>query len=294
MEETRIEKNEEIIETLEKEERIRKSKKVFKVLLWIFIPLFILFAISYTLLRYVGNMGIVVREYAVYNENLPDSFNGVKVIHFGDIHYNKYSSINDIKKLVTMINDINPDIVIFTGDLIDKSYNIHNDTKEIIMHEFNNIHSTIGKYAIKGEEDSDNFKDIFDNSNFKILDNQIEKIYYKDGTINIIAVDKNYSKELINDSNYAIAIIHEPDLSDQIVRDFNPNLILAGHSHNGQIILPLIGPTMKKEGAKKYISSYYKIDSTDLYITGGLGNSKNNFRLFNHPSINFYRLRTVK
>ena len=39
MEETRIEKNEEIIETLEKEERIRKSKKVFKVLLWIFILL---------------------------------------------------------------------------------------------------------------------------------------------------------------------------------------------------------------------------------------------------------------
>ena len=69
-------------------------------------------------------------------------------------------------------------------------------------------------------------------------------------------------------------------------------MIIAGHSHNGQIILPLIGPLMKKEGAKKYVSSYYKINNTNLYISGGIGNSKYQFRLLNHPSINFYRLRT--
>ena len=73
---------------------------------------------------------------------------------------------------------------------------------------------------------------------------------------------------------------------------FEPNMIIAGHSHNGQIILPLIGPVIKKEGAKKYISSYYDIDGIPLYISGGLGNSYYPFRLLNHPSINLYRLRT--
>ena len=51
---------------------------------------------------------------------------------------------------------------------------------------------------------------------------------------------------------------------------------------------------MKKEGAKKYFSPYYKINDTELYISGGLGNKDYEFRLFNHPSINFYRLRINK
>ncbi len=293
MDEKRTEKNKEIIEEIEEAEKRRKSKKIFKILLWIFVPLFIIFIVSYTLLRYVGNIGIMVREYAVYDEELPESFSGIKVVHFSDIHYNQYSSISNIEKLVKMINNTNPDIVVFTGDLIDSNYEIDTDTKELIMKYFNDINASIGKYAIKGEEDFENFKEIFDNSNFKILENSIEKIYYKNDTISLIAVDSNYQKENVtgNIEAYSIALIHEPDLADRIIDDYDPDLILAGHSHNGQIILPLIGAVIKKDGAKKYISSYYKLDSTELYVSGGIGNSKVQFRLFNHPSFNFYRLR---
>ena len=75
-----------------------------------------------------------------------------------------------------------------------------------------------------------------------------------------------------------------------INRLYKPNLILAGHSHNGQIRLPIIGGLTKFEEAKKYSNSKYNIDNTTLFISGGLGTSKYEFRLFNHPSINFYRL----
>lgn len=297
MNETRSEKNLEIAEEIENEERKLKNKKIFKILFWIFIPLFIIFSISYTLLRFVGNMGITVREYALYYDNLPNDFEGIKIVQFSDIHYNKYSSIDRIEKIVKLINKTNPDIVIFTGDLIDMDYDIDSNTKEKIIAEFNKIDAKIGKYAIKGEEDSIVFKEIFDNSGFNILENKIEKIYIESSYINLIALDNKYSSselETIDNSYFSIATIHAPDLSDRIVNDFKPNLIIAGHSHNGQIILPIIGPIMKKEGAKKYISSYYNVNGTDLYISGGLGNSKYEFRLFNHPSINFYRLRHSK
>lgn len=294
MTESRTEKNSEIAEEILEEERKQKSKKVFKILLWIFIPLFLIFTISYSCLRYIGNIGIVVKEYPIYSENINEELNGIKVIQFSDIHYNQYTSISDITKLVNLINETNPDIVIFTGDLIDKDYIIDNEDKESIMSEFNRINSTIGKYAIRGEEDFDDFKDIFDNSNFTILDNKVEKLYIGNSTINLIAVDETYVKEevALSDANYSIAVIHKPDLADNIVEDYEPDLIIAGHSHNGQIILPLIGPVIKKEGAKKYVSSHYIIDGIDLYISGGLGNSYYPFRLLNHPSINFYRLRT--
>ncbi len=296
MSETRIEKNKEKVKEIQKEERIKKEKKIGNIFLKVFLPIFGVLVVIYILLRFVGNMGLIVKEYPIYNDNLPSDFNGVKIVQFSDLHFNDQYPIDNVKKLVKMINNTNPDIVVFTGDLIDSDHKISNKTKEELMKEFNKIEAKLGKYAIKGEEDSTNFEDIFNNSNFTILNNSIINVYINSSVINIIAVDDTYSYSdlpKINDY-YSIALIHEPDLADRVIDDYNPELILAGHSHNGQIILPFIGPVMRKEGAKKYIDSHYTIKNTELYISGGLGNSNYNFRLFNHPSINFFRLRNSK
>ena len=297
MNESRIEKNLDITEEIEKEERKKKIKKITRKTLWIVIPTIIVFTIIYVTIRFIGNMGLIVREYAVYEEKLPSEFNGLKIVQFSDIHYNKSSSISTIKNLVEIINKTKPDIVIFTGDLIDSYYNIDDATLETIMSEFNSIEVTIGKYAIKGEEDGELFNKVFDNSNFKILENTVEKIYLGSSSIDLLALDETYSKDDIkgyNEESFTISIIHKPDLADRIINDFKTELIFAGHSHNGQIVLPLIGPVMKKEGAKKYPSSHYTIKNTDLYVSGGIGNTRHNWRFLNHPSINFYRLRTIK
>ena len=85
------------------------------------------------------------------------------------------------------------------------------------------------------------------------------------------------------------ALIHEPD----VIEDMNVNpfdLILAGHSHAGQIRLPFIGAFILPEGAQKYYENHYKIENSDLYISNGLGVSNYNFRLFNTPSYSLYRL----
>ena len=298
MNESRSEKNFDIAKELEKEDKEIKRKKIIKKILIIGIPLILFISFNYFLIRVIGNLGLNVREYAIYKENLPDDFNGIKIIHFSDLHFNNTSSINTVKKLVSLINKANPDIVIFTGDLIDGHYEIDDNTLETIMEEFNSIKATIGKYAIRGEEDHENFEKVFNNSNFTILENTIESIYLGSSSINILALEEKYNIEDIkgyNEEIFTITITHKPDLTDRIIKDFNTSIILAGHSHNGQIRLPIIGPLMKKEGAKKYPSSHYTINNkTDLYVSGGIGNSKHQWRLFNHPSINFYRLRTGK
>lgn len=295
MVESRIEKNQERTEDIIEEERKKKNKKLLKIMFWIFVPLFIIFSVFYFLLTYVGNKGIIVREYAVENEKLPVIFNGLKIVQFSDIHYNSYSSLSKLEKMVDMVNNTNPDIVVFTGDLIDSDYSINIEDKEKLMTIFKKINSTIGKYAIYGEEDSDIFKEIFNNSDFIILDNEVIKLYKDNSSIDLVAFNSNsinFELENRNPENYAISLVHKPDYSDEIIERFNPNIILSGHSHNGQVILPFIGPLMKKEGSKKYISSSYKVNDTYIYVSGGIGNTKYNFRLFNNPSINFYRLRT--
>ena len=102
-------------------------------------------------------------------------------------------------------------------------------------------------------------------------------------------IDSIKEAQETNVPHYKILLLHEPDYVNEITYQ-NYDLILAGHSHNGQVTPPLIGAIIKPNGAKKYYDEYYSLNSTDLYISSGIGTTKLDFRLFNHPSINFYRI----
>ena len=99
-------------------------------------------------------------------------------------------------------------------------------------------------------------------------------------------------KQLLSETNkvkYNILLVHEPDIINKFdYKDYD--LILAGHSHGGQVKLPLIGALKYPKGAKKYHNDYYKLKNNDLYISSGIGTSRHNLRLNNKPSINLYRL----
>lgn len=88
---------------------------------------------------------------------------------------------------------------------------------------------------------------------------------------------------------YSILLMHEPDYVDNIDLN-NYDLILAGHSHGGQVRLPLIGSIITPVGSKKYHNEYYNISGKPLYVSSGIGTSLMRLRLFEHPSFNFYRL----
>ena len=277
-------------------------KKIIKWLLVIFIVLFL--TIIYA--RYIGTMGFDTKEYTIMNKNIPDGFDGLKIIHFSDLHYNRAISLSKVKKIIEEINLINPDVVVFTGDLIDKDVNLTNKDYTDLTTLLRSINAKYGKYAIMGNHDY--FKDqekvanIYNDSDFKYLDNSYDIIYNKSdeaifiGGINTVSykmdnVDK--MMEYFNDHDsdmYKIILVHEPDISDKIVEDYSVNLILAGHSHNGQIRLPIIGAIYKPPHAKKYYDNYYDIDGTKLYISSGIGVSNVNYRFWNRPSINFYRM----
>ena len=92
--------------------------------------------------------------------------------------------------------------------------------------------------------------------------------------------------------HYKILLTHFPDNIDTILNtNNNINLILSGHSLNGSINIPYLKKLFLPPNAKKYYEPYYKINNTNIYISNGIGVDKINFRLFNHPSINFYRIK---
>ena len=279
--------------------------KFFKYILGII--LIIIGIILYA--RFIGTMGFDTKEYTIYDSQLPNGFDGIKIVHFSDIHYNRAINKNKIEKIVEEINLIKADIVVFTGDLIDKDMNITNDDYNYLTKAFKKINAKYGKFAILGNHDyqeMEQIKQVFNESDFKYLENNYEIIYNEKnekifiggiGNVSYGLDDVDKTMEYFNSNNdidYKILLVHEPDISNEIIDNYNVNLILAGHSHNGQIRLPIIGAIYTPPGAKNYYDEHYIIDGTNLYISSGIGVCTVNYRLWNRPSINFYRLNKEK
>lgn len=298
---TRTERNEEKQKELIREENRELRKKIVLTAAKVILIIIVISLIFYFYTTYISSKIITVKEERIINEKIPESFNGLKIIQISDIHYGTTIFKDDIANLVKLINERNPDLVIFTGDLINKDYKLHEKEKEYLIKQLKNIKSTLGKYTIYGEEDEKYFDSIMTQSQFIILDNSYDLIYKNSNTpILIVGINTNdtdleksyaYFKEPTHNSNiYTISLLHKPDEIDSLIEKHNSDLILAGHSHNGQIRIPKIGGIIKKDGAKKYINEYYKINNSEIYISSGIGTNELGFRLFCRPSINFFRI----
>lgn len=268
-----------------------------KIIIVSIVLIFIIFLL-YVIARYIGTKGLEVKEYKIETD-ISSNFHGLKIVHFSDLHYNTTINQEDLVNIVARINLIKPDIVVFTGDLIDKSINITDEVKDNLITNLSKIKVSIGKYAVTGEHDNKEFVNIMNLCKFTVLDNNYDLIY-KDTNDPILIAGISYSStnideklsniyEYINNNSiqYKILLVHEPDNIEKIN---NFNLVLSGHSHKNQINIPIIRDFFKIEGAKKYLDDYYEVNGIKLFISSGLGTSRFKLRLFNKPSINFYRI----
>lgn len=278
----------------------KNEHPLLKKILFIIVSLIIIITLYATL---IGTKIIDIKEYKVESTILPESFHGLKIVQFSDIHYGTSINKKQLDNIVNKINELKPDIIIFTGDLIDKNITPTEDIKNELIESLSNLECSLYKYAIYGNEDllNDSYKEIITTSNFTLLENSSTLLYYKDTTpieitgYNPIETSPNYTilTNLVDDQDttnyYKIVLTHEPDSVDKFI-NYNPNLILSGHTLGGTIKLPFLKPLFLPENTNNYYEDYYKLKEADFYISNGLGTSGINGRLFNHPSISLYRL----
>ena len=271
-----------------------QMKRIIKIIIKIILLLLIIATIIYLYSKYINPIGFKVKERTLYSNQLPQNFDGLKVVQISDIHYKTTIKKNDLIKIINQINLTKPDIVFLTGDLLDKSVKYKEKDIETITEQLQRIDTTIDKYYITGDNDNyKNFENIMTNSNFINLNDNYQIIHKDKESILISGYQNNIDSTfeyLNNNKQYSILILHKPDMIKKI--DYTKfNLILAGHSLGGQIRLPFIGGLIKKEGSKKYINEHYHLKQTDLYISNGLGNENIEYRTLNKPSFNLFRLR---
>lgn len=287
-------KDEEVIENVAKKSSLLKKILISCIIILILIGCYASF---------IETNWISVKEYKVSSNILPKSFHGLKIVQFSDIHYGTTINKKQLDKIVKMINELNPDIIMFTGDLVDSNISMTDDIENEIKDSLSNLKATLYKYAIYGNEDINNekYKDIISSIDFILLDDESKLLYYNDNNPIVITGFKTISEnpkyeilgnkidELDTTNLYKIVLCHEPDAIDYFT-NYNPNLVLSGHSLGGIIKIPFFNPLFLPKTSKKYYEDYYRIDNTDFYISNGLGTSNIKIRLNNRPSINLYRL----
>lgn len=268
----------------------------------IFLFLFIIGTLSYATL--IAPHLIDVKEYKVETPLLPFGMNGLKIVHFSDVHYSNSINKKNLDRIVTKINKLKPDVIIFTGDLISKDIEIDDTIKKEVIDSLSKLECSLEKYAIHGDEDNEVYTEIMNSTNFNLIDNTSKLLYYNDSTpIVITGLGKKDTHDytILNSpveetdiiGYYQIVLIHEPDPIDNFL-NYQPDLVLGGHTLGGSIKLPFTKPLFLPKNGTKYYEDFYQLNDTKFYISNGLGTSSISMRLNNHPSINLYRLYTPK
>ncbi len=234
----------------------------------------------------------------------------VKVVLFADTHFSSWYTCKDFDKSVKIINDSNPDIIIFAGDLIDDFNNFkqeNGNTVENITKAFSSLNATYGKFAVYGNHDygggaEKEFAKIMNESNFKILKN--ENLFIPELNINISGLDDTiWCKKddtflaSLDGSKFNLVISHEPDAIDSFDKSWHVDLVTAGHTHGGQVNIPFLSELILPHFGKKYLKGSFSINNNrdgQLYVTSGLGMTKLPLRFRATPEVSFIYLKQHK
>ncbi|MGL5820621.1 MAG: metallophosphoesterase [Sarcina sp.] len=231
----------------------------------------------------------------------------LKIVHFTDVHLGKFFSIKQFTKIINKIKKEDPDIIIFTGDLTDSMQDFcQSKDVEIVTNLLATLTAKIGKFAVYGNHDSYpgnryTYESIMTNGGFSLLKNESKKLNLGSKTINILGLDDFYQGKMnvketvsnINTEDFNLLLLHEPDLIE-VFKDYPIDLALAGHSHGGQIYIPLYGTVMNTGLAIRYDRGLQKNlgthKQTSLYVNSGIGSTGLPIRFCCIPNISIINL----
>lgn len=229
-----------------------------------------------------------------------------KIALISDLHFNAKTSKRIINNLLGKIKEAKPEIVFITGDLIDKKNGVEVAGKFVSeISSFSKVYAVFGNwdYFVLNYNIAE-LKNELEKNKAVVLVNESKTIKIGDSQFDIIGIkDPFSSKNTKNDLEKAMASIkgsksckillsHSPEsIADASVKKID--LVLSGHTHGGQVYMPLITRLIipAKFGFKKYIKGTYKAGDTALYINRGIGTSNLPFRFLNIPELTILNLK---
>lgn len=219
----------------------------------------------------------------------------LRVAHFSDTHFSWHTSSARFKKFAQNMTENQPDVILFTGDLFDKVSWAKKQDLTALVQILTELSAPKGKFAILGNHDfdgesSDFVKDILERSGFNVLTNLSKR---QDNFV-LTGIDdwregKPFFDILPEEASFSLLMIHEPDAVLQVKHLDKYDLVIAGHSHGGQIRLGKL--RLHNEGSKYFDKGRYQISNrTILYVNSGIGLTFLPIRIGVPPELVYYEI----
>ena len=242
---------------------------------------------------------LVIKKYEIEDNKLQ----GIRVAFLSDFHL-KRREYKKLDKIVNLTNMQNPNIVLLGGDYA-RGHDIKNTMNPIITAQKLSLINA-PTYAVLGENDwwtdGDAISKALKDSGIRVLENSSVRIILKNRYVDIIGLSDlttqkpSISKAFRKTALPRILITHNPDVYFDIIDDVN--LILAGHTHGGQFVIPFAKPVyVTSKYGSEFASGLIKKARNRMIVSTGIGTTGFPARLNCKPEIvivDFVRVGSVK
>ena len=261
---------------------------------------------------------IDVTKYTISNEKIPEEFNGFKIVQLSDFHSQGYRDTTE--KLISKVKDINPNIIVMTGDMVSWDMEDIEEAKNLIK----SLAESYPIYYIDGNHEHlaeilrqsryASFIEFMQELGVTTIKNDYVEIYNEDKSINLSGInlpldgatglyvnkyqlEKNYVEKTLPEADrqkFNILLAHTPIFIKQYSQ-WGADLVLAGHMHGGIVRIPFTNIGLLSPGRTilpRYAAGKFKVNDTTMIVNRGIGTSSFNLRLFNNPEISVITLKS--
>jgi predicted MPP superfamily phosphohydrolase len=249
----------------------------------------------------IGPNWCEVIEVPVELPQMPVEFNGYRIVQISDLHLGSWMDGNRLAKLAEMVNHLQPDLIAITGDFISSE---DPNLEDELVYGLSLLRAPDGITAVMGNHDHRHGLELVVRAlktvGIEILNNRSISINRGKARFWVAGTD-SYTEGLANiqpilrhlpSSEPAILLVHEPDFADISAATGRFDLQLSGHTHGGQVVLPILGKLYLPRFGRKYPSGRYQIRNMTLYTNRGVGMIHLLLRWNCPPEITLFRLRS--
>ncbi|TAM84772.1 MAG: metallophosphoesterase [Acidobacteria bacterium] len=240
---------------------------------------------------------------------LPKEFHGFRIAQLSDIHIGPFMPSTDIRRVVEMTNELNPDLIVLTGDYVTWDP----DTQGAAVDSLTGLKAPFGIYGCLGNHEimthtQASITRLFAEQNIRILRYEHASIQVGKESLNLIGVDyetrhhKEYLggnqvrqylagvDELMMPGHVNILLSHNPNTFDRAA-ELGIDLSLSGHTHGGQISLDFISPDLSiARLMTPYVKGHFEKPGGQLYVNRGIGTIAVPIRFEAPPEITLFEL----
>ncbi len=254
---------------------------------------------------YQSKYSLMTTSYSIQSNKIDES---IRIVQLTDLHNSEFGNGNT--KLVKKVRELSPDIICITGDLLNGNNSNTNVATNLIkdLAQMAPVYISYGNHEVAYEKNySKDLKTIYEENGAHVLKTEYEDIIIKGSKIRIGGIygycmpekflengpakneEIQFLKDFMNTDSYTLLLCHMPYtwLHQDGLKEWDINLVLSGHVHGGQIILPFIGgiyaPDEKLFPGK--LEGQYESDGHIMILSRGLGSNEKIPRLNNIPEV---------